>query len=160
MKATLDMSELRNALSEAITKIGRNPAGNEKMLDASVVDHLQEQFDVEGMTEDGATGTFTPNDPYYDAWKRVVYGETRRMHKTHRLRDNVRASKLETHREGDEIVFSWSWDAVDETGFNYGDYYQNDPSEKGRRLVLTEPFLDELGEMIAEEVASVIEEAF
>lgn len=160
MKVTLDMSELRSSLTELTHDLLKRNSLDIKMLDASVIDHLQEQFDAEGMTVDGARGTFTENDFIYDMWKAAVYGEERRMHKTHRLRENVATAGMTRKREGDEILFEWSWDAINEKGFNYGEKYQNDPSESGRHLVLTEPFLEEIGEMLSEQVASLIEEAF
>ena len=160
MKVKLDMSDLRHSLTTVLNKVASGAVIDMALLDGAVNDHLQEQFDVEGMTEDGATGTFTRNSPTYDIWKRMVYGEDRRMHKTHQLRDNVGAAKMVKRREGDEIVLEWSWDAYNSSGFNYADYYQNDPEEEGRRLVLTEPFLEELMDDLSQEIAEAIEEMF
>lgn len=160
MKVKLDMSDLRHSLTTVLNKVASGAVIDMALLDGAVNDHLQEQFDVEGMTEDGATGTFTRNNPTYDIWKRMVYGEDRRMHKTHQLRDNVGAAKMVKRREGDEIVLEWSWDAYNSSGFNYADYYQNHPEEEGRRLVLTEPFLEELMDDLSQEIAEAIEEMF
>lgn len=160
MKVKLDMSGLRHSLTTVLNKVASGAVIDMALLDGAVIDHLQEQFDVEGMTEDGATGTFTRNSPAYDIWKRMVYGEDRRMHKTHQLRDNVGSAKMVKRREGDEIVLEWSWDAYNSSGFNYADYYQNDPEEEGRRLVLTEPFLEELMDDLSQEIAEAIEEMF
>jgi len=158
MKVTLDFSGLRGAVTEAIQQLKGHSLIDEKYIDARVIDHLQDQFDVQGMTEDGATGTFTENDPNYDAWKEQVYGETRRMHKTHQLREAVAMAPMDTSGSGGEITFEWSWDAVAPNGKNYAAKYQNGP-DKGRRLVLTDQFVEDLAEDISAEVIAEIERA-
>ena len=157
MKVTLDFSGLRQAVSEAIKDLNARESIDEKFIDAQVIDHLQEQFDVGGMTENGATGTFTRNDPWYDMMKAHVYGETRRMHKTHQLREAVAEAPMDASSSGAEITYTWSWDAFAPNGKNYAARYQNDADQKGRHLVLTDQFLEDLAESISADVADKIE---
>lgn len=159
VKVTLDMSGLRKAVSGAIMGLKDRSSLDTRYIDAQVIDHLQDQFDVEGMTEDGATGTFTRNDPGYDWEKSQVYGETRRMHKTLKLREAVATAPMDIKTNGGEITFGWSWDAISPSGENYAAKYQNDSSEEGRHLVLTDQFLEDLAEDISAEVSDKIERA-